>query len=800
MIRFIMNIEKRFQYILLIIFIFSGKQSLFSQNHVVSGVISNKQTGERIIGALICESGNTNCTLSNSFGFYSISCMHQTCTLNISYVGHINEAKILNTANDTTLNIKLTSNNELDEIIVQASSNRRDNTNQISLRLKELRKIPSMTGEPDLLKAFQMMPGVQFGNEGNNSLFVRGGSPDQNLIMLDDVPLYYINHLGGFLSVFDDYCLNSAKLYKGGFPARYSGRLSSIMDVRMKEGDLNNTHGQISLGLLSAKISVEGPLKKEKCSYIFSLRRSFFDLFSRPFSKFQSGGNQVYYYTLYDLSGKIRFNISESDRLLFSLYNGRDKLLVETDYTTNDISDNDVHNKSQWKNMWGNQIAALRWNHTFSHRMFCNSTLSYSRFNFLNNYNYHRKIQEYDNQDIEIANNFYSEITDFTAKTSLDYYYNTTNFFRFGIMSVYHIFTPTNTDVFKHVNNKDVSDTSIVINHHMPEYSVYFEDEFKIGQSLSGNAGIHAKLIRTGNKKRLSLQPRINVNYKLTGNVDLNASYSKMLQEVHLLSNSGTGYPTDLWMPSTQSIPPASADHYCLGVNSNFQNWYFSIESYFKNLNGLIDFREGTSVFANSSWESEIEKNGHGNVYGIELLSGLDIKKTSVQCSYSYSKNIRKFSNINKGRWFPDNYDRSHSLKINFSHKFNSKIDISFNWIFLSGRPVTLGVAVRPALSNSGFLDTWGVQETGNNFWEVQVYDKKNNFRLPAYHRADFAINFRKKKKRGIRCLSFNVYNLYNQKNAYFVYFKKDEKSNETKLFKMTIFPIIPSVSYTMKF
>ena len=767
----------------------------------VSGFIEDKNTKERLPGVNIYDIITQLGTVSNSYGFYSITLKEGSARIIFSMVGYKQQvSQILTVGKDINLNIELESGIELAEVVVSQKQKTFNNTEMSVLKIpvKQLLQIPAIMGETDVMRAFQLMPGVQGGKEGTSGIHVRGGSPDQNLMLLDDIPLYYVNHIGGYVSVFNPEVIKDIKLYKGGFPARYGGRLSSIMDIRMKEGNMNEVTGNISVGIISSKFSIEGPIKKDKTSFIFSVRRSLFDVFTRGYQKLILNDNASAGYTLYDMNAKINHIFNTKNRLYFSAYSGRDRILIkQKDFDTRDGYPYNFKSKNDIN--WGNYSMSFRWNHIYSSKLFSNLTIGYTNF-FYNSFSDIENIEKQTGHTVgTLSNHFSSAINDFIAKTDFDYYKNN-NQIKFGGGITKHRFTPT----MNNISQIGVSSSNIDTTYGSPinkptELFLYLEDELTLTENFLLNLGLHFSSLIENKHTFYSLQPRIAGNYAIADNYSIKASFSGMMQPFHLLSNNDAGLPTDLWVPATKEVPPQKSSQFALGIAGEARHsTEWSIEAFYKTMNNLIEFNDGASFFSGvADWKEKIVKNGNGTVYGSEFLLQKKEGTTTGWISYTLSKNMRQFDGLNSGNPFPYKYDRRHDLSIVMSHKFNDKFQLSASWVYASGNAVTL-----PYNKYNLYVMGWENRDEGDIEYlydEVHIYDKRNNYRMPSHHRLDISLDISAKKKKSIRIWTLGLYNAYNRLNTYYLYFDKD-KAGIKKLYSFSLFPIIPSISYKFYF
>lgn len=764
----------------------------------ISGTLIDKISRETLIGANIFDNINRKGTTANEYGFYSLTLPEGDIELHFSYIGYEPVVKKIRTEGNILLNVELQPANNLNEVVVLSDKPETGinatNMGAMDIPLEIIKSTPSLLGESDVMKTLQMMPGVQVGTEGSAGIYVRGGGPDENLILLDGVPLYNVDHLFGFFSVFTPESLKKVSMFKGSFPARYGGRLSSVIDVRTNDGDMRNYHGVIGLGLLSAKIQMEGPIIKDRTAFHFTFRRSYLDLLARPFMR----DNFKFSYFFYDLNAKLNHRFNDKHRVYLSVYSGRDQLDTRFDENWEKA---ESENKNNIK--WGNTTSALRWNYVISPKLFSNTTVAYTEYKFNFNTKFYEKFLNTDNRIENSYSSFFdSGIWDWTFNTDFDYRPLPKHHIKFGLGYLYHCFKPEAlTSRIKTNENGAVQDTvynslsdSKVFAH---EASIYAEDNFEVGSRLSINAGLHLAMFRVQEKAYISLQPRVSVGYKISEALTMKGAYTKMSQYIHLLSGYTISMPTDLWVPATKHIEPMSSHQFSLGAyHTGIRGWEFSIEGYYKDMSNVLEYKDDAFLMgASANWEDKVEM-GKGRASGIELMAQKTIGKTTGWLSYSLSKSDRKFSKdgINEGKRFPYRYDRRHSLNLTLSHKFSEKIDVGAAWVFYTGGVTTIGeeqtLIIRPD----------GTAGWGNS--EADYIKERNNYRMPASHYLNVGINFNKKTKRGVRIWNFGLYNTYNAMNPTFIY--KDAKwtddgDTKTIIKKITVLPIIPSVSYTYK-
>jgi len=765
--------------------------NLIAQKVTISGYIKDRESGEELIGATILDKKSKKGTVTNLYGFYSLTLPKDSVNLIFSFVGYQPIKLNLLLEKDVEHNIELSSSLELDEVeIIAAQSERiqeKTEMSTIDLSMQKIQALPVLLGEKDIMKTIQLLPGVQSGSEGSSGIYVRGGGPDQNLILLDGVPIYNASHLFGFFSVFNADAVKSVKLVKGGFPSRYGGRLSSVVDVRMKEGSKKKFSGEGSIGFISSKLTLQGPIVKEKTSFIVSARRTYLDLLTRPFIKLTSGGYRTGGYFFHDFNMKLNHSFSKKSRLFFSSYLGDDKLFVKEkdNYTIDGITYKD---KLESALKWGNDLFALRWNYLFSNKLFSNTTLTYSRYQF--DVGFNESYEETGVPSEYSGFNYISGINDWSGKIDFDYMPTPNHYVKFGVSETYHTFTP-GVNQFKISNDIEEIDTAFGSRkQYAHEFHGYIEDDLKLGARLKANIGLHYSGFLVNKKFYGNFEPRLSCRLLLSEKVSVKGSYGYMAQYLHLLTNPSIGLPTDLWVPVTDKILPQLSHQVALGFASTVKNKYeISVEGYYKTMSNLIDYKEGVSFLGgDEDWQEKVTI-GKGWSYGIELLLEKKIGKTSGWLGYTISWTDRQFDELNFGEKFPYKYDRRHDVGAAVTHKFNDKIDIGLVWVYGTGNAVTLGLERYNLVDN---LSPFGKVE-------IQHIESRNNYREPAYHRLDIGVNFHKDKKWGEATWSFGLYNSYNRKNPFYLYFSWDNTNNRV-LKQMSIFPLIPSISYAFKF
>jgi outer membrane cobalamin receptor len=769
---------------------------IYSQNYTISGTIEDLKTGEHLLSANAYDAITLKGATSNYYGFYSLKLSTGAVKLIFSYAGYQTQTIEFNLRKDTVINPKLDPTTLLDEVVVSSSRRNIARNNQMGLvemTAVQTKQLPVFMGESDIIKTIQLLPGVKGGTEGTSGMYVRGGGPDQNLVLLDGVPVYNATHLFGFFSVFNSDAIQNFSLLKGGFPARYGGRLSSVLDIKMKEGNNKKFGGEASIGLISSKVTLEGPIKDENTSFIFSARRTYIDVIPYLYLKATNSDYLVGYY-FYDINAKINHKFSEKSRLYYSFYKGLDKFYV--DYTNDDYDESASSG-------WGNDLHALRWNYVLSDNLFCNTTATYSNYNFFILF---KETQKTDSINTDGKLGYTSGITDWSGKLDFDFIPSTRHYVRFGGNYTYHTFNPGVQVInIKGNNTSDNIDTSYgnykVYTHEMYAYA---EDDIEITDRLKVNLGLHYSFFNVKGQNYHSLQPRFSTRYMITDQISMKASVVQMKQYIHLLSTSNIGLPTDLWVPVTDKIKPMESWQYSVGFAYCPNDMYeYSIEGYYKPMKNLIEYKEGASFISlNNSWENKVE-SGKGWGKGLEFLINKKSGKINGWIGYTLSYADRQFENISFGQTFPYKYDRRHDVGVAINYKHSETFDMGATWVYGTGQAVTLPEVQYASASN--ILN--GYSDIGNM---IEYFSKRNSYRMPSYHRLDLGFNFHKQKKYGIRTWSFGVYNAYNRQNPFYLdfdyknstgmFFDNNGSSRKKVLKQYSIFPIIPFVKYSYKF
>lgn len=804
-----------------------------ARQYTIYGYVIDQDSKESLIGANVYAPLFMQGTSANDYGHFSITLPEGEVLLETSYVGYKTDSRSIALTKDTLITIELKHSETLAEVVVESD---RPETGVTSSRagaatipVQQILRTPAILGEADVIKALHLLPGVQQGMAGQVSMSVRGGNIDQNLFLLDGMMLYNVDHAMGFESAFMPDAVKHVDFYRGSFSSRYGGRLSSVVDVRTKDGDMQQYHGTFSIGLLSSHLSVEGPIKKDRTSFIVSARRTYADWLVNAFKK--PLDIDIDRLSLYfgDVNAKVNHKISDTDRLFLSFYWGRDVVAVrakindENDgYRTRNTAEQDLH--------WGNTLYHLRWNHIFSPKLFANATVGYNQFS-LSNTAESESNSYAGNKLIEMQKasiNFASGINDLSSTIDFDYHPMPAHHVRFGAQYTLHEFKPevqssrlVSVTEDTNLTNESFRGDNDVINAH--EFAFYGEDDMNLGQNWQFNAGLRAVLFTTDGKSFPSLEPRLSVSRILPYGLRAKASYSVMHQYVHKLSSSLVASPSDLWVPVTKKMRPMSAYQFTLGVFSDYlPGWEFGIDTYWKEMNNVVDYTDGTSFFGNTKgWESKIS-TGRGRAYGVELSAAKTAGKTTGMLNYTLGKSERWYPDgaINGGRHFPYRFDRRHVVHFLIQHQLTKRIDINATWNFASGAMTSLAkqqsVYIEPTIDVTK-IDNWtSTHQSTMKPIQLDYYSSRNNYRLEPTHQLDLGINIHKQKKHGERIWNFSLMNAYRHLNQDMLYTTQKtevkqidtnpdgspiyETTHRSVLRKFTLIPILPSFTYTYKF
>ena len=775
----------------------------------ISGYIRDAKTGEALIGAALYDTQRQTGTTSNAYGFYSLTLPQGPVNLVASYLGYEKAHYERVLTKDLTLNIDLRpAALGLDTLVVEASQvdalEQRTEMSVVTLPVQQVQEMPTLLGEPDVLRAVQLLPGVQSGNEGTTGLYVRGGSVDQNLVLLDGATVYNPSHLFGFLSIFNTRALNDITLVKGGFPARYGGRLSSVLDLSMKEGNMKRLTGEASLGLGASSVTLEGPLQKERTSFIVSGRRSLVDVATRPFTN----EDDFPAYALFDLNAKVNHRFSAGDRVYLSFYGGNDRYLQRNIIRTDTANQAEGDIQTEFGIRWGNLLSTLRWNHLFSNKLFSNLTLFHSRYKLRTREEDLRYTRTEAGIQPELFRLRYdSGVSDWGFKADFDFVPSPSHAIRFGAHATHHTFSTGTIQTQEAVGEAASQEALLapVTDITTQEVDLYLEDDIKLGRRFSANLGLHASGYRVEGTTYTSLQPRLSTRFLVSPRWAFKASYAHMAQYLHLLVNSGLGLPTDLWLPVTERVKPQRSHQVAAGLAHTIKGRLeVSLEAYYKTMDGLIEYAEGANFLgAGQDWQDNIEV-GAGESYGVELFVQKQTGRTTGWLGYTLSWTERQFDALNEGRPFPFRYDRRHDVALTLTHRLAEWLTVSGSWVYGTGNAITLGQA---RFSPAVFPDASGPRLIYAPNDEVVHLGTRNGFRMPAYHRLDLGFNFAWRSGWGTHALTLGAYNTYNRKNPYFI-FSEDEPvldggliTNKATVVKQaSLFPVLPSMSYSIRF
>jgi outer membrane receptor for ferrienterochelin and colicin len=782
------------------------------QKHTLSGYVYEKGSMETLPAVTIYLPHYNINTFSNGYGFYSITYpAADSVTVIYSYMGFSIDTLIFVSLPQLSFNKVMEKGITLQAVQISAEKKSTETTQMSShtISAMEVKSVPMLFGEKDLFKTLTLMPGVSSGTEGTSGIFVRGGSPDQNLIILDEAPLYNASHLLSFFSVFNGDAIKSAELIKGGFPARYGGRLSSIIDVKMKEGNKQSYHGEGGVGIISGHFMAEGPIVKNKSSFMVSGRRTWIDLFMRPITRIVSSGFSMGYH-FYDLNAKVNYDFGNKDKLYVSGFFGRDKFSMIT-------NDKWEGSKSKYSAglFWQNGLATVRWNHLFFSKLFSNLSFIFSDYTMTNYQKYTEN--DYGNK-YTYYYNFNSGIRDYSLKYDLTYVPNSMNNILMGAMVTYHEARPN--AVQSMIDATKIKKTTMAPG---LESVFYIEDEINIKNKLRITPGFRLNIFSVSQKTYVLPEPRFSISYNFRNDLVMKASYSMMNQYMLLLSPTTIGLPSDLWVPVTKNIRPQRSQQVALGVvyEPKKTRMTFSIESYYKKMDHIIAYLPGASFASffenvfdgevdeelNRNWESKI-CSGKGWAYGVEFMARKSVGKFTGWVAYTLSWAQQQFKELNFGEKFWARYDRRHDVSVVLMYSPTKRINLSLTWVYATGNALTLPEESYQAIGITDFLLRYNnappeyLHEWFGYFY-AENFGSKNSFRMEAFHHLDIAAQFikpHKKNKRFESIFEVSIYNVYSHKNP-FIYMAMTDFMNDTpRLAKVSIFPIIPSFTYSFRF
>lgn len=763
------------------------------EKHTISGYLKDAKNGEVLIGATILVKELGTGATANVYGFYSISIPKGIYTLVYNFVGYQPITKTVNLKENIQLNIELSENIQaLQEVVISAKEEDANVKNvEMSvnrLDMKTIQKIPALLGEVDLVRSIQLLPGVTTVGEGASGFNVRGGGVDQNLILLDEAPVFNSSHLFGFFSVFNPDAVRDVKLIKGGIPAEYGGRLSSILDVRMKDGNNKKLEVKGGVGLIFSRLSIEAPVVKDKGSFIIAARRSYIDVLAKPFLKKELKDAR---FNFYDLTAKTNYSINAKNKIFLSAYLGRD-----------------VFGAPGFSFNWGNATTTFRWNHVFGEKLFLNTSLIYS------NYDYELGFGETGKDGF----NWKSKIINYSVKPEFSYFLNPKNTIKFGVQSIYYDFVPgkatfSSTDQSNDISLKDkfALESAVYLENEqrigarfIVEYGLRYSIYQFMGEGLAYTykdtvSGIRKTLVSTKNYEHLetikqygNLEPRLSVKYDLTERSSVKLSYNRTSQYLHLISNTTASTPLDVWTPSTNNIKPQLADQLAWGYFRNFgkdDSYESSVETYYKHMQNQVDYIDNANLLLNEFLEADL-LTGTGRAYGAEIYLKKNKGKLNGWISYTIARTERKVTGINQNDWYPNRFDKLHNLNLVPSYDISKRLTLSANFVFATGTPATFPTN---RIEIQGFVVPHNSQE------------KRNNYRIPAYHRLDLSATLQAKSKEGRKWnynWVFSVYNVYNRRNPFSIFFQANEDNPQvTEAIRYSIIgSFVPAVAFNFNF
>lgn len=784
-------INRMRQFIVFIV-LFILTYSAYAANVTLSGYVKDKSNGEALIGANVYLPLLKTGVVTNNYGFYSISVPSGSYSVTYSCLGYQSQSPLIRLSASKQLNVMLEQDSRQIEEIVVTGEKKNNNVERMQMSIEKMpvkmvKKLPAFMGEIDIIKSITLLPGIQSGGEGSSGLYVRGGGPDENLMLLDEAPVYNASHLLGFFSVFNSDAIKDIEVYKGGIPAEYGGKASSVIDIRMKDGNSQKLNLSGGIGNISSRLTVEGPIIKDKWSFIVSGRRTYADYLGKLMGLEALQNNQLYFY---DLNLKTNVEINDKNRIYFSAYTGDDYFKAgESIYMR-----------------WGNLTSTIRWNHLFTNKLFSNTSFIYSR------YDYSLGVPGSGAGQFDWT----SQISDFNFKEDVSWYLNSTNKLTMGLNLIRHHFEPGAVSAGKGSYFSDLTLT----NYNAIDNSACISNEQSVGPKLSLRYGLRIswfQQIGTGKVREyqnpgqpksnevtrvieygpgelvpppyLNLEPRLAVKYMLTPESSVKASYNRMAQNLHLISNTNSPTPLDIWLPSSKYIKPLISNQVGLGYFRNFRQNMFetSAEVYYKKMDNVIDYIDGAKLFLKEDLETELLR-GSGYAYGLELYAKKQQGRLTGWLSYTLSHSMREIPGINNGKVYPSSYDHPHNISLVASYELNKRWCISSNWIFLTGNPTSYPVAKYVVQGNT-----------------LYYYADRNSNRIPDYHRLDISAtyDFKKNDRRKFKqSLNFSIYNVYARRNAYSVTFRQNvDNPNVSDAVRLSIIgSIIPSVTYNFNF
>ncbi len=773
---------------LLLLLLCSG---LYGQN-AISGFVKDANTGEVIHNAIIVNTENNHKTYSDIYGYFSIS-YDSICPLSISHIGYQTKEYMLVGKINNVLTILLTEGTQLSGVNISAT---KTTFNTAQLSVVELKSIPSLGGTADVLKAMQLLPGIQGQNEGSSSLIVRGGSPGQNLYLLDNTPLIYVNHLGGFLSVFNPDMIHDISIIKGGFNPKYGGKLSSVVAISQRSGDTSQFKGSFGIGITDINLSLEGPLSK-KVSYMFTARKTLFGMLMYAGTALSRGNSATFSYGFHDINGKVTWRLNNKNKFFFNAYQGDDYIRVNS-------KNSDLFSEEKFKgrNTWGNMLFSADWNHIANNRLFGKTTASYTKYRLS------------DKQEVEqpigdpSINNFTSSINDISLRSEWKYSVSPKYSANFGIHSSFLNHSPYELETKSSQGNSYHKESINSLKN-----ALFVNNIFRLNKSIKLDVGLRAVNYSIADYSKMFFEPRLEISFKFKSKYNLNISYAQMNQSSHLLFIPGANImATEVWVPASAALPPSKSQQASIGLSTYIKDNMFMIESavYYKKMTNLSTYKEGfSSLKTNSDWLKTIETGGNGISYGLELFIKKNSGKWTGSLGYNLSYTTRQFDNINNGKTYLYEYHRPHSISLMVNRKINSKWSFNMVWVYQTGIPYTPAIGRQYAIVPGEYDESGGVI-----YKEALIYGERNSEKMKDYHRLDVGFKYSKltKKHKWKAEWSFSIYNVYSRQNPSMYYYNTNASGeiifNSTyantvgglNLYQLSLFPFIPSVSYKVYF
>ncbi|WMJ73193.1 TonB-dependent receptor [Cytophagaceae bacterium ABcell3] len=774
-----------------VLLFFLSSFTTYGQQVVIKGQVTEELSKQPLQGVKVSLSTPKKEGVTDKAGFYSFTIdPADSVEISFSLIGFTSVTKKVPATEDFSLDVVLsTEDYYLDEVVLEGQKQKKISEgaeiSSIDLPVEQIKSIPTLFGEKDVLKALQLMPGVQTGSEGMAGLYVRGGGPGENLFLVDHAMVYNPYHLFGFFSSFNGDALQNVNLIKGGFPARYGSRLSSVINMELKSGNPERITGEAGIGLIASRFTLEGPIVKDKLTFMISGRRTYLDVLTRPF---MTGDFRAGYY-FYDLAGKISYKVDPKNTIYLSGYNGNDRFSISTQFEDN---------QSKGNLGWRNQAYTLGWDRIINKRVFSQTALTYSGYNF--------NIRSEDNWGGEtFFLNFNSLVSEISVKQQFEYFHSDKHKLFAGISLTHHTLNPEALVFQGSYINSDLDFSSRT---RALETAIFIEDEFRPFRALTINGGIRLSSFYVNGEHYINPEPRLTAGYQLKPDLSIKAGYAEMNQFAHQLTSGGIGMPIDLWVPATENVMPARSRQVTLGMAKDFMplNTTFSIEGYYKKTDRMAGYREGASFILfddpynledGRSWEDNVTQ-GQGWSYGIEFLLHKKAGRFSGWAGYTLSWTQLQFDDVNWGRKFYARYDRRHDISLVGLFKASEKIHLSSTWVYGTGNAITM-----PNAAFQPFTPSEQSSRPTASYTSYYYYEDRNQFRMAPYHRLDLSIQFIKKLKgRKVRTWDLSVYNLYNRQNPYFYFLENtySNTGNQTVLKQVSLFPIIPSITYNLKF